>query len=62
MVVWAGVCVGGALRKSTVFSQQSLALEGDRLRAQETEADQSFVFCVFQLDILWTDSTKTMRS
>lgn len=42
------------------FTQQSVALERDRLRGQES--DQPFVFCVFQSDILWIKSTKTMRS
>lgn len=53
---------GGGVKKVCRFTQQSVALERDRLRGQETESDQPFVFCVFQSDILWIKSTKTMRS
>lgn len=53
---------GRGVKRVCRFTQQSVALERDRLGGQETESDQSFVFCVFQSDILWIKSTKTMRS
>lgn len=58
-----GRCGGGrGVTKVCSFTQQALALHRDALKGQETEADRSFVFCVFQSDILWIHFTKTIRS
>lgn len=57
-----GRCVGGLLKDSADLHRSQLHWRETDLRGQEAASDQPFVFCVFQSDILWNKSTKTMRS